>query len=330
MSGSDESRSQPRHGVLIVPTDAPGGGISVRLLQSVPEEEVWLAGQLSPHTRRAYKQDVAHFLRSLNIGSADELRRVDRAAVVAWQNLMQREGVKPRTIRRRLSALSSLFGHLVEHRAADHNPVRDIKRPRVNTRQGTTRAFSAKEARLILDAPDKDTLQGLRDRAILSVGLQAGPRRSEIASLLVKDFHTNAGYKSLHFIRKGGEDLSLAINPQTAQRIEEYLALAGHAGDLDGPLFRPLGPNQTCSEPRRHLNSIAIDRILRKYARAAGLNHGYSAHSMRATFITTALDNGASLEDVQRDVGHANPTTTKLYDRRGHNPENSAAFFAVY
>jgi integrase/recombinase XerD len=64
--------------------------------------------------------------------------------------------------------------------------------------------------------------------------------------------------------------------------------------------------------------------------RLAGLDHGYSAHSMRATFITTALQNGASLEDVQRDVGHANPTTTKLYDRRGHNPENSAAFFAVY
>lgn len=306
------------------------GALSVHLLRMVPEEDVWLAGQLSPHTRRAYKQDVGHFVRSLHIGSAEELRRVDRATVVAWQNLMQREGVKPRTIRRRLSALSSLFVHLVEHRAADSNPVRDVKRPKVNVRQGTTRAFSAKEARLILDAPDEHSLEGLRDRAILSVGLQAGPRRSEIASLLVKDFHTNAGYKSLHFIRKGGEDLSLAINPQTAKRIEVYLTAAGHGDDVDGPLFRPLWPNQACSNPRRHLHPIAVNRILRKYAKAAGLDRGYSAHSMRATFITTALHNGASLEDVQRDVGHANPTTTKLYDRRGHNPENSAAFFAMY
>lgn len=306
------------------------GSLSVYLLRSIPEEDVWLAGQLSPHTRRAYKLDVAHFVRSLNIHSAEELRHVDRAAVVAWQNLMHRDGIKPRTIRRRLSALSSLFVHLVEHRAADTNPVRDIRRPRVNVRQGTTRAFSAKEARLILDAPSRDTLQGLRDRAILSVGLQAGPRRSEIASLLVRDFHTNGGYKSLHFIRKGGEDLSLAINPQTAQRIQEYLAAAGHADDIDGPLFRPLGPNQTRADPRRHLNSIAVDRILRKYARVSGLDRGYSAHSMRATFITTALNNGASLEDVQRDVGHANPSTTKLYDRRGHNPERSASFFATY
>jgi integrase len=61
-----------------------------------------------------------------------------------------------------------------------------------------------------------------------------------------------------------------------------------------------------------------------------GLERGYSAHSMRATFITTALENGAGLEDVQLAAGHADPSTTKLYDRRGYNPEKSASFFANY
>lgn len=309
---------------------ASGGGLSLHLLEQVPEEDLWLAGQLSPQTREAYKKDVTHFIRSMNIRSKDDLRRVNRAAVIAWQNLMREQGAKARTIRRRLSSLSSLFAHLVNHRVIETNPVREIRRPRVNRRQGTTRAFSAKEARKILDAPDPTTLQGLRDRAILSVGLQAGPRRAEIASLLVKDYHTNAGYKSLHFIRKGGEDLSLSINPQTVQRIEEYLAAAGHGADLDGPMFRPLRKNQLADNPRRPLHPAAVDRILRKYARQVGIGHGYSANSMRATFITTALNNGASLEDVQRDVGHADPSTTKLYDRRGHNPEKSAAFFATY
>jgi site-specific recombinase XerD len=304
--------------------------LSVHLLQSVPEEEVWLAGQLSPHTRRAYKRDVAHFVATMGVRSAEELRQVNRAVVIAWQNRMKERGTKPRTIRRRLSALSSLFAHLVAHRAADINPLRDIRRPRVNRRQGTTRAFSSKEARKILDAPDPTTVQGLRDRAMLSVGFQAGPRRSEIASLLVKDFHTNLGYKSMHFIRKGGEDLSLALNPQTAQRIVDYLTFAGHGDDLDGPLFRPIRKNQHRQEPRRHVHPETVDRILRKYAAMIGMDIGYSAHSMRTTFITTALNNGASLEDVQRDVGHADPSTTKLYDRRGHNPEKSASFFATY
>jgi integrase/recombinase XerD len=74
----------------------------------------------------------------------------------------------------------------------------------------------------------------------------------------------------------------------------------------------------------------AIDRVVRKFAAGLGLDRGYSAHSMRATFITTALENGAQLEDVQKAAGHRDPSTTKLYDRRGYNPEKAASFFATY
>jgi integrase/recombinase XerD len=69
--------------------------------------------------------------------------------------------------------------------------------------------------------------------------------------------------------------------------------------------------------------------VVRKYAARIGLGRGYSAHSMRA-FITTALENGAQLEDVQKAAGHRDPSTTKLYDRRGYNPEKAASFFATY
>ena len=86
---------------------------------------------------------------------------------------------------------------------------------------------------------------------------------------------------------------------------------------MDGPLFRPVRGNREGQDGRRHLHPDIIDRVLRKYARKIGVTRGYSAHSMRATFITTALDNGASLEDVQSAAGHADPSTTKLYDRRG-------------
>jgi integrase-like protein len=71
----------------------------------------------------------------------------------------------------------------------------------------------------------------------------------------------------------------------------------------------------------------AIDRVVRKYAAELGLDRGYSAHSMRATFITTALENGSQLEDVQKAAGHRDPGTTKLNDRRGYNPEKAASFF---
>jgi len=309
---------------------AQDGGL-VEALAQLPEEEVWLAGLRSEQTRRAYRLDVRHFVATLGIESAEELRQVDRAAVIFWREAMEREGAKASTIRRRLSSLSSLFTHLVDQRVVERNPVRDVKRPRINRRTGKTASFSKKQARAILDAPDPETLQGLRDRALLSVGLQVGPRRAEIARLAVKDFHQNQGFWSLRFRIKGGEENAVSVNPQTAQRIIDYLTAAGHADDRDGPLFRPVRGNQLVDEPCRHLHPDQIDRLLRRYVKKAlELEHGFSAHSMRATFITTALDNGAPLEDVQRDVGHADPSTTKLYDRRGHNPEKSASFFANY
>jgi site-specific recombinase XerD len=74
------------------------------------------------------------------------------------------------------------------------------------------------------------------------------------------------------------------------------------------------------------MDANAIDRVVRKYDGELGLDLGYSAHSMRATFITMALKNGVQLEDVQKAAGHRDPSTTKLYDRRGYNPEKAATY----
>jgi integrase/recombinase XerD len=230
------------------------------------------------------------------------------------------------TVRRRLAALSSLYKHLVRHDYAARNPVGEVERPRINRDEGSTLAFSKAQARKLLDAPAEDTLAGLRDRAILSVGLPVGLRRAEIAALKVGDLHQNRGFDSLRVMRKGGRRDALAINPQTAARLRAYLDAARHGADIDGPLFRPLKHNGKRQEKRPHMDADAIDRVVRKYAGALGLDRGYSAHSMRATFITTALEHGAQLEDAQKAAGHRDPSTTKLYDRRGYNPEKAASF----
>ncbi len=300
-------------------------------LAIIPEEEIWLASQKSARTRRAYRLDVRHFMQAIGIVNPEQLRQVDHRAVIAWERMQrEQEGAAPSTIRRRMAALSSLFKHLVRHGVAARNPVADVTRPRINREEGSTAAFSKAQARRLLDAPPADTLAGLRDRAILSVGLQVGLRRAEIAALKVGDLHENRGFDALRVIRKGGRREALAINPQAAQRIRAYLEHAGHGDQLDGPLFRPLRGNAKPLAAGNVIDPGAIDRLMRKYAARIGLKRGYSAHSMRATFITTALENGAALEDVQKAAGHRDPSTTKLYDRRGYNPEKAASFFATY
>ena len=327
---SDAPSSAPT--AIVRPSPPPVGLPTVlERLADLPEEEIWLAKQKSARTRRAYRLDVRHFMATLGIATADALRQADHRAVIAWERTMREtERAAPSTIRRRLSALSSLFKHLVRHGHAVRNPVREIERPAINRDEGTTAAFSKAQARQLLDAPSGDTVEGLRDRAILSIGLQVGLRRAEIAALIVGDLHQNRGFDSLRVIRKGGRREALAINPQAVVRLRAYLKAAGHGDDSDGPLFRPLHHNGKRNQARRAMHPDAIDRVVRKYVVALGLGRGYSAHSMRATFITTALENGAQLEDVQKAAGHRDPSTTKLYDRRGYNPEKAASFFATY
>ena len=269
---------------LPVETARPGQLASLDALAAIPRgRNLACQPEERPYPRRAYRQDVAHFMRTLGITTPKQLRQVDHRAVMAWERIMrEQEGAAASTVRRRLAALSSLFKHLVRHGAAGRNPVVDVQRPSINREEGSTAAFSKAQARRLLDAPTADTVAGLRDRAILSVGLQVGLRRAEIAALTVGDLHQNRGLDALRLTRKGGRRDALAINPQTAARIRTYLDLAGHGGDHGGPLFRPMRGNARAHDPAGRMDPDAIDRVLRKYAVGLGFGRGYSAHSMRA------------------------------------------------
>ena len=213
---------------LEIVIDSPGALSPVAALADIPEEEIWLAKQKSARTRRAYKLDVQHFMRTLHITSYDELRKVDHRAVIAWERIMREiDEAEPSTIRRRLAALSSLFKHLVRHHHVKTNPVADVERPAINRREGPRSLSPKPTPRKLLNTPAEDTVEGLRDRAILSVGLQVGLRRAEIAALSVEDLHQNRGFDSLRIVRKGGRRDALAIHPNVAQRIRAYLDAAG-------------------------------------------------------------------------------------------------------
>src|SRR5712692_10750620 len=90
----------------VVPSRQPAPvRVSVDALAAIPEEEVWLASRKSARTRRAYRNDVAHFMKTFGITSPEELRKIDHRAVMAWERLMrEQEGIQPTTVRRRLAA----------------------------------------------------------------------------------------------------------------------------------------------------------------------------------------------------------------------------------
>ncbi len=307
-------------------------------LADVPPEIEWLANITNPTTRRAYKVDVAEFSGFTGLREPTQLRTVTRAHVIAWRKAMESRGLEPSSIRRKLSALSSLYDYLCERNAVVGNPVDGVKRPAANGNQGITPALGDAQVRRLLDAPALGTLKGTRDRAILATLLYHGIRREELCLLRLRDLQSRQGV--MHFRVKGKRDKIRFIPAHpTAQRlIDEYLEALKHGAelselDLDGPLFRPVKNNRTGTlekplDPRSIYRNVVV-----KYGRETGIHtevNGLCVHSVRATAATNALSHEADIAKVQEWLGHANVSATRLYDRSKSKPEDSPTFHVKY
>lgn len=133
-------------------------------LADVPPEAEWFANISNPRTRRAYQGDIREFMAFVGIMGAGEFQRVTRAHALAWRKELERRGHAAATVRRKLSALASLFDHLCERNAVPFNPMRRVKRPSSDTNEGKPPAIGDGQARALLNAPSADTLKGVRLR----------------------------------------------------------------------------------------------------------------------------------------------------------------------
>lgn len=129
------------------------------------------------------QESVEEFSGFTGLRAPSELRTVTRAHVIAWLKHLELRKLEPSSIRRKLSALSSLFDYLCERNAVAGNPVDGVKRPASNNHEGSTPALADAQARRLLEASAPDTLKGVRDRAILATLLYHGIRREELCLL---------------------------------------------------------------------------------------------------------------------------------------------------
>ena len=296
-----------------------------RQLANVPPEAEWFANIDNARTRRAYQIDLRHFMTFTGIAQTSEFRTVSRAHVLAWRKHLEARHLSGATIRRKLAALSSLFDYLCERNAVLLNPVAGVKRPRANSNEGKTPALGDHQARELLDAPDSDTLKGKRDRALLAVLLYHGLRREELCLLKVRDIHDRRGVPHLRIHGKGNKVRHVPLHPASAERLHTYLEASGHGSAADAPLFQPI------RKTGRPMTGDGVYKCVRNYAARAGIAvDGLGVHGLRATAATNALEHEADIARVQHWLGHANISTTRLYDRRQQRPEDSPTFKVTY
>jgi integrase/recombinase XerD len=303
-----------------------------RALAEVPPERAWFQHIRNARTRAAYTRDIKDFMDFIGIARPEHFRLVTRAHVMTWRDDCTRRALSSATVRRKLSALSSLYQDLCEYNAVPLNPVKGVQRPKTPDHEGTTPALSDEQARALLNAPPEHTLKGLRDRAILSVLLFHGIRRAELCTLTVRDYQRREGVMHFRIMGQGGKVRFVPVAMHTQRLLQKYLGVAGHREEVEGPLFRSVSNNTRQS--RKALSPTAVYQdVVKRYGQALGITvdvHGFCVHSLRATAATNALAHHADLAQVQEWLGHANVSTTRMYDKRRMRPEESPTFKVAY
>ncbi len=299
-------------------------------LNRIPHFLEWLANLANPNTRRAYQADLVCFMRFVGLAQPEDFASVTRAHLIAWRKDLERQALQPATIRRRLSAVSELFEFLCEENSIARNPVNGVRRPKEGANEGKTAAISDAQAKRLLNAPDPSTLKGKRDRAILAVLLYHALRRSELCRLRGKDYEVRRGVPTLVVQGKGSRLRYLPVHPVAAALIEDYLDAVGHREDAEGALFRPVqNPGGTLE---KCLTGQAIyQNVVKHHALVAQIPvRSIRPHCLRATAATNALEHGADIAKVRDWLGHSTISTTQLYDKRRHRPEDSPTFKVEY
>lgn len=301
-------------------------------LAAIPPEVEWFANIRNPNTKAAYERDVKDFAAFVGVQTPEDFRNVTRAHVIAWRDTLEQAQREAATIRRKLSALSSLYTFLSEKNAVTYNPVIGVTRPKEGANQGKTPAISDAQARALLEAADTRTLMGKRDKAMVSVFLYHAIREDELVKLRIKDISERQGIKHLTIRGKGEKIRYIPASPLSLRLIEDYLAEADHRDDKDGALFRPTRNNRS-QETNKPLSGRHVRHVIAQYGEKVGITaavEGFCVHALRATAITNALEHQADIAKVQEWAGHNNIATTRLYDRRETRPEDSPTYRVRY
>jgi len=283
----------------------------------------------SIHTRSNYRNDLSGFYAFLreNYQEINNFSNAKRSEIIAYRNYLSETGghdgnpCAPKTVARKLAALSSYYDYLVEKGDCDFNPVQSVKRPRHEVVK-PTQALETEQVRALfelLKSGDKDSKSRYLHRALILTFFMTGMRKSEVIHLKYKDYREINDFKVLEFIGKGGKIGQKVLHPICVEALEEYLEWMkgiGREHTAEDWLFQPTRNPADPTNLNKPINPRTINEIITSYGKKIGLNFSISPHSARATFIGELLEAGVDIYSVAREVNHSSVKTTQEYDKR--------------
>jgi integrase/recombinase XerC len=252
----------------------------------------------SPHTLRGYRADLVDLAAALGRDGIDTPAAVDVRALRGWLAALHRRKLARSSIARKLASARSWLRFLVRRGVIPHNPARAVRSPQPARRLPSF--LPVDESKELLDRAPGPSESGRRDHALLELLYATGIRVAECCGLDCADVDRGRG--TVRVLGKGDQERIVPVGEAALAALDGYLAVAGRSS---GPLF-------TNARGGR-LTPRSVRRIVARRTRAAGLGRRVTPHTLRHTFATHMLGQGADLRLIQELLGHRRLSTTQRY-----------------
>lgn len=259
---------------------------------------------LSENTLVSYRFDLGAYLSFCRDQQIKVIVNTSRNTVMSYLFRLQLEGRSPSTISRHLAALKSFYRYLFREGVLGADFALDLESPKLA--QKLPRILSMSEVDILLAQPGLSEPAGLRDKAMLELLYATGLRVTELVSLNVEN--VNLENRIVRCAGKGSKERIVPFGDVAGRFLEEYMACGRNKLTGTGVVSALFVNRQG-----QRLSRQGFWKILKKYALKAGISREITPHTLRHSFATHLLENGADLRSVQEMLGHADVSTTQIY-----------------
>ena len=259
---------------------------------------------LAKNTLESYKNDLLLYCSYLKRGGFNSFKDTSRTQIIEYLLELRDKGKATSTISRNLASIRSFYQFLLRDRYIDKDPSQNLESPKIEKR--LPKVLSIVQVGELLEAPNTSTVIGNRDKAMLELLYATGIRVSELVSLDVKDVNMNMGL--IKCLGKGSKERIVPLGSVAIKSISQYV-------NKGLPFLKKSvsGDALFLNNKGKRLTRQGFWRILKKYSALIPIDIDITPHTLRHSFATHLLENGADLRSVQEMLGHADISTTQIY-----------------
>ena len=264
----------------------------------------------SSHTIRSYSYDLEDYYSFCNsFDTEQDFIDLDHTAIQAYLQQLSRKGLSAKTLARRLASIKSLYKYMLINNLVEVNIARFVKTPKID--RELPHYLSLKEAKDFLQLPIGNDKKALRDRLILELFYATGIRISELIKIQISDIRLEEGI--IHILGKGSKERIVMIGSEAEEALRNYLALMSEKENLENMQYLFPAIRLGKSNKKGTISSRTVFNIVKKYLKLVSNDEKLSPHSLRHTFATHMLDNGADLMAIKDMLGHSSLSSTQIY-----------------